>query len=94
MSVVHRRFARRSLSVVVTLTLLVAVFLTLMHWHEESASQRCEICFARQLPSIYVPFAGWLALPTRVEWQSPVEKPIIVRSAYFQLNTSRAPPLT
>src|SRR6516165_2820141 len=94
MSVMHKRLICRSVNVAVTLTLLAGVLLTFVHWHEESAGQRCEICFARNLPSIYVPFTGWLAVPARVEWRPPIEKPIILRTAWFQLNTSRAPPRT
>jgi hypothetical protein len=93
MGVLNSRHTRRLIPAAVTLILLAAVVLTLIHWHQDSDSQRCEICFARQLPSIHVPFAAWLAVPTRVEWRSPIEKPATVRTASFRLHTSRAPPL-
>src|ERR1043166_4402438 len=94
MSVAGKCSIRHAVQVGITLALLTGVFLTLMHWHEESASQRCEICFVRHLPSVYVPFAAWFAVPIRVEWRPPIEKPVTLRAAWFRLNTSRAPPLT
>jgi hypothetical protein len=93
MSVLHPRLHRRSLNVAVTLVLLVAAVLTLIHWHADSAGQRCEICFARHLPSIPVPFVGAVAVPTRIEWLSQVKKPEALRTASFESKTSRAPPL-
>jgi len=92
MSVLRPSFQRLSISTIVALVLLAAVLVTLVHWHQDSRGQRCEICFARSLPGIYVPFAAWLAVPIRVEWWSRVEKPISNRSAFFQSKTSRAPP--
>jgi hypothetical protein len=82
------------ISMAVTLVLLGAVLVTLVHWHEDQRGQRCEICFARSLARIHVPFAAWLAVPTRVEWWSRVEKPVSNPSAFFQSKTSRAPPRT
>jgi hypothetical protein len=72
--------------------LLAAVLLTLMHWHQDSAGQRCEVCFARNLPSIHVPFTAGLTAPTRLEWRSPIEKPSKTDSASFDSTASRAPP--
>src|SRR5215471_10297598 len=92
MSVLHPRLHRRSLSVAVTLMLLVAAFLTLIHWHADSAGQRCEICFARNLPTIHVPFAARVAEPTRYEWLSQIEKPETIATTSFESRTSRAPP--
>jgi hypothetical protein len=92
MSVLRPSLHRRSISTVVALVLLAAVLVTLVHWHQDSRSQRCEICFARSLPGICVSFAAWLAVPIRVEWWPRVEKPISNRSAFFQSKTSRAPP--
>src|SRR5437762_4069185 len=92
MSVLRPRLHRRSISIFVTLMLLVAVLLTLIHWHQDSVGQRCEICFARQLPSIHVPFAASLPVPIRVEWRFPIERPESVRTASFQSKTSRSPP--
>src|SRR5690348_850678 len=92
MSVFLPRLGRRSISIFVSLMLLGAVVLTLIHWHQDSDGQRCEICFARQLPSIHVPFAAWLAIPTRVEWRTPIEKPATIQPASFRLDKSRAPP--
>jgi hypothetical protein len=88
----HPSIGRRSVSKVVAIVLLVATFLVLVHWHRDSEGQRCEICFARQLPSIYVPFIAWLALPTRVEWRFSIEKPLAVQAAFFHFVASRAPP--
>jgi hypothetical protein len=87
-----RRMNGRSIATVVTLLLLAAALLTLVHWHQETPDQHCDICFARNLPSIHVPFAVWLSIPTRLEWWSLVEKPVSVQSAAFQSKTSRAPP--
>src|SRR3989442_15157383 len=92
MSVLHPRLHRRSISIAVTLMLLVAVLLTFIHWHQDSAGQRCEICFARHLPSIHVPFAAWLPVPTRIEWRFPIERSESVRTASPQSKTSRSPP--
>ena len=87
-----RRLDGRSISRIVTLTLLLAALVTLVHWHQDSPGQRCEICFARHLPSIPVLFAARLAVPTRVEWWSQTEKPASALSASFQAKASRAPP--
>jgi hypothetical protein len=92
MSVLNPRRSRRSISIVVTVMLLAAAVLTLIHWHQDSAGQRCEICFARHLPGIYVPFAVWFTEPTRIEWRSPIEKPTQLRSATLPFKPSRAPP--
>src|SRR5262245_45559636 len=92
MSVLCPRRARRSVSMVVALTLLAATLLTLVHWHKELPGQRCELCLARHLPSIYVPFTAWLATPTLVEWRLFIEKPTYIQTASFQFDTSRAPP--
>ena len=94
MSVSHPPFARRSMSTAVALVLLAATFLVLIHWHQDSEGQRCEICFARQLPGIYVPFTAWLAVPTRVEWRFFIEKPTAVQASFSQFKASRAPPQT
>ena len=92
MSVLHPRLRRRSFSVAVTLMLLVAAFLTLIHWHADSAGQRCEICFARNLPGIHIPIATRVAVPTRVEWLSPTEKRETLPALSFESRISRAPP--
>src|SRR5215831_7695325 len=92
MSVLHPRLHRRSLFMAVTLMLLVAAFLTLIHWHADSAGQRCEICFARHLPSILVLSAASITAPTRVEWLSPIQKPETLRTASFESKAPRAPP--
>jgi hypothetical protein len=86
--------ARRSISRLVALTLLAAALLTLVHWHEDSTSQRCEICFVRNLPSVHVPFAVQLGAPTRIEWHNPLEAKPAVLAAHTQLEGSRAPPLS
>jgi hypothetical protein len=80
------------MSTIVTLLLLVAVVSTLVHWHEDSPGQRCEICFARDLPGIHVPFAASVDGPTRVEWWPRIEKAVTVQSAFLHSKTSRAPP--
>src|SRR5262249_23004971 len=92
MSMLHPRRFGRWMSTVVTVTLLAAAFLTLIHWHQGSPGQRCDICFARELPSLYVPFTVPLAAPTRIEWHASIEKLAIAGSEYFQLSPSRAPP--
>ena len=94
MSISHPSMAPRSVSKVVAVVLLVATFLVLVHSHRDSVGQRCEACFARQLPSIYVPFTAWLAAPALVEWRSVREKPTAVQTAFFQFKASRAPPQT
>jgi hypothetical protein len=92
MSGLFGRLDGRSMRIIVTLMLLVAALVTLLHWHQDSQGQRCEICFARHLPGIHVPFAAWNAAPTRVEWWSRIEKRTNVQTASFQSKTSRAPP--
>src|SRR5690242_674194 len=92
MRIWHTHMHRRAISFAVTLVLLFAVFLTLVHWHQDSAGQRCEVCFARDLPGVHVPFAAWLPAPAHVEWSASVEKPASRQSAFFQVKTSRAPP--
>jgi hypothetical protein len=82
----------RRVSIIVALLLLVGALTTLVHWHQDSPGQRCEICFARQLPGIHVPFAVSLAAPTLVEWWSRIEKPASIQSASCESQTSRAPP--
>src|SRR6516164_3441929 len=61
MSGLFGRLDGRSMRIIVTLMLLVAALVTLLHWHQDSQGQRCEICFARHLPGIHVPFAAWHA---------------------------------
>jgi hypothetical protein len=90
----HLPIARQSVSKVVAVVLLVATFLVLVHWHRDSEGQRCEICFARQLPGIYVPLTAGLATPAVVEWRSLTEKPAAFQTAFFQFKASRAPPQT
>jgi hypothetical protein len=92
MSVLHPRLSGRWMSTVVIATLLVAAFLTLIHWHQGSAGKRCEICFARDLPSLYVPFTVALDAPTYVESHTLAEEHRSAGSEYFQLSQSRAPP--
>jgi len=94
MTVLRPSLHRRPISTIATVVLLAAVLVTLVHWHADSRGQRCEICFARSLPGIHVPFAARLAVPIRVEWWSRVEKPITNQSTFFQSKTSRAPPRT
>src|SRR5262249_22312252 len=92
MSLSHPSIGRRSASKVVAIVLLVATLLVLVHWHRDSEGQRCEICFARQLPGIYVPFTARLAVPTHVEWRSFIENRAAVQAAYFPFKAPRAPP--
>jgi hypothetical protein len=82
----------RSWRSIVTLVLLFAVCLMLVHWHQDSPGQRCEICFAQNLPSIHVPFAAWLPALARVEWSSLVEEPASAHSVFSESKPSRAPP--
>src|SRR5262245_1423679 len=74
MSVLHPRLFGRWMSTVVTVVLLIAASLTLIHWHQDSSGQRCEICFARNLPSIYVPFTVALDAPIYIEWHILAEE--------------------
>src|SRR5262245_63442203 len=92
MSVLHPRLSRRWMSTIVTVTLLTAAFLTLIHWHQGSSTQRCEICFARDLTFLSVPFTVALDAPKCIEWHTPAAQATIVRSEAFQLSASRAPP--
>src|SRR5262245_12646913 len=94
MSVLHPRRSRRWMLTVVTVTLLAAAFLTLIHWHQDSSGQRCEICFARDLPSLHAPFTVVLEAPSCIEWHIPAEEATNFGSEYFQLSLSRAPPRT
>jgi hypothetical protein len=92
MGVLRTRRHWRPVSTFVTVMLLAAALLTLVHWHQDSPGQRCEVCFARNLPGIHVPFAARLAAPTRIEWWTHTEKPLSARAVSFQSKTSRAPP--
>src|SRR5207247_3183454 len=91
MSVLHPRLFGRWMSTVLTVTLLIA-FLTLIHWHQDSSGKQCAICFARDLPSLYVPFTIALDAPTCVEWHIRAGEPTSAGSEHFQLSPSRAPP--
>src|SRR5262245_59248343 len=93
MSVLHPRPPSRWMSTVVTITLLVAALSSLIHWHQDSSGQRCEICFARELPSLYAPFIVVLDAPTCIEWHTHVEEATRAGSGFLQLRLSRAPPL-
>src|SRR5678815_4825120 len=92
MSVLHPRLRSRWMSAIVTMTLLVAALLTLIHWHQGSPGSRCEICFARDLPSLHVPLTVALDAPTHIEWQTPVEETRSPGLQYSQPASSRAPP--
>src|SRR6476646_10817989 len=94
MSFSHPSMAPRSVSKVVAVVLLVATFLVLVHSHRDSVGQRCEACFARQLPCIYVLFTAFLTAPTRVDWRFLIEKPAALQAASFQFKSPRAPPQT
>lgn len=83
--------SRPILTQAVTLLLVAAALFTFLHWHQ-AADQRCEICFARNLPSVYVPFTIWLGVPARVEWLNVRQEPAKVESSYFRFDSSRAPP--
>src|SRR5262245_13806542 len=92
MSVLHPRLFGRWMSTVLTVMLLIAAFLTLIHWHQDSSGQRCEICFVRNLPSVYEPLTVELDAPRFIEWHIPSENATSAGTEYFQLSLSRAPP--
>jgi len=80
------------MSTVLTVVLLIAAFSTLIHWHQDSSGQRCEICFARNLPSLYTPPTVGVVAPTFIEWHIPAAEATSAETEYFQLSSSRAPP--
>jgi len=91
MSVLFAHRSRRRISIFATTMLLAATLVTLMHWHQDSIDQRCEVCFARSLPSV-LPFTACFTTAIRIEWQLPIDKPIKLQAASFEFDASRAPP--
>jgi hypothetical protein len=64
MNVHWRRFA--------VIMLLVAMAMTLVHWHLDLDGQRCELCRVQHLPTLYTPVQNPLATPAVEQWHALV----------------------
>ena len=73
--------------------LLTATVFTLVHWHRDWDSQRCEMCRVQQTPNLHTPADDPVSELVVQEWQPIILKLVSDSDALVPATSGRSPPV-
>jgi hypothetical protein len=78
---------------VAAILLAVSLSTILVHWHQDSRGQDCNLCHVQEMSGIQSPQADLLAAPTADKWTSIVHELVYNDGVILAAPHGRAPPV-